>query len=131
MWVQFVVVFSFAPGGFFTGYFGFPLSTKTTVFKFQFYQKWYMKDRPVDVLALNLFINSVYLFIYLFIYFNYRYKRQYLFSIESDTCSQSSLYAVDPYMRSIKSYLSLNVIDHHWKATCCLQERLQLSRCIH
>lgn len=66
MWVQFVVVFSFAPGGLFTGYFGFPLSTKTTVFKFQFYQKWYMKDRPVDVLALNLFINSVYLFIYLF-----------------------------------------------------------------
>ena len=63
-----------------------------------------MKDRPVDVLALNLFINSV----YLFIYFNYRYKRQYFFSIESDTCSQSSLYAVDPYMRSIKSYLSLN-----------------------
>ena len=86
-----------------------------------------MKDRPVDVLALNLFINSV----YLFIYFNYRYKRQYFFSIESDTCSQSSLYAVDPYMRSIKSYLSLIVIDHHWKATCCLQERLQLSRCIH
>ena len=127
MLFQFVVVFSFAPGGLFTGYFGFPLSTKTTVFKFQFYQKWYMKDRPVDVLALNLFINSV----YLFIYFNYRYKRQYFFSIESDTCSQSSLYAVDPYMRSIKSYLSLNVIDHHWKATCCLQERLQLSRCIH
>ena len=26
-----------------------------------------MKDRPVDVLALSLFINSVYLFIYLFI----------------------------------------------------------------
>ena len=26
-----------------------------------------MKDRPVDLLALNLFINSVYLFIYLFI----------------------------------------------------------------
>ena len=51
-----------------------------------------MKDRPVDVLVLNLFINSV----YLFIYFNYRYKRQYFFSIESDTCSQSSLYAVDP-----------------------------------
>ena len=81
----------------------------------------------MDLLALNLFINSV----YLFIYFNYRYKRQYFFSIESDTCSQSSLYAVDPYMRSIKSYLSLNVIDDHWKATCCLQERLQLSRCIH
>ena len=59
-----------------------------------------MKDRPVDVLALNLFINSV----YLFIYFNYRYETQYLFSIESDTCSQSSLYAVDPYMRSIKSF---------------------------
>ena len=63
MWVQFVAVFSIAPGGLFTGYFGFPLSTKTTVFKLQFYQKWYMKDRPVDVLALNLFINSVYLFI--------------------------------------------------------------------
>ena len=26
-----------------------------------------MKDRPVDLLALNLFISSVYLFIYLFI----------------------------------------------------------------
>ena len=60
-------VFSFAPRVFFTGYFDFPLSPKTTVFKFQFYQKWYMKDRPVDVLALNLFINSVYLFIYLFL----------------------------------------------------------------
>ena len=79
----------------------------------------------------SLAINSVYLFFYLFTYFNYRYKRQYLFRIESDTCSQSSLYVVDPYIRSIKSYLSLNVIDHHWKAPCCLQERLQLSRCIH
>ena len=45
----------------FSGFLGFPLSSKTNISKFQFDQEWLMKNHYVDVLPINC-----YLFIYLF-----------------------------------------------------------------
>ena len=58
MWVEFVVGSRPCSERFFSGYSGFPLSSKTNISKFQLTLKSPERDEPIK-----------YVFIYLFIYF--------------------------------------------------------------
>ena len=66
MWVEFVVVSLLCSERFFSGYSGFPLSSETSISKFQFDQESGRRRTTLWMCYLQIII---YLFIYLFIYF--------------------------------------------------------------
>ena len=68
MWVEFVVGSLLAPRGFFSGCSGFPLSSKTNIFKLKFYQESGRRRSTLWMCYLQIIIN--YLFIYSFICYN-------------------------------------------------------------
>ena len=77
MWVEFVVGSLSCSKRFFSGYFGFPLSSKTKVFKFQFDQESGRLRTTLWMCYLQTII--VLLFYYLFIYFMETKLRTFLF----------------------------------------------------
>ena len=66
MWVEFVVGPLLCSERFFSGYYGFPLSSKTNISKFQFDQESGRRRTTLWMCYLQIIIYS--LFIYLFIY---------------------------------------------------------------
>ena len=71
MWVEFVVSSLLRSERFFSGYSGFPLSSKTNISKFQFDQESGRRRTTLWMCYLHIVIYSfIYLFIYLFIYYN-------------------------------------------------------------
>ena len=68
MWVEFVVSSLLRSERFFSGYSGFPLSSKTNISKFQFDQESGRRRTTLWMCYLHIVIYSfIYLFIYLFI----------------------------------------------------------------
>ena len=81
VWVEFVVGFLPCSERFFSGYSGFPLSSKTNISKFQFDQESGRRRTTMWMFYLQIVIYFI-LFIYLFIYVN---EKQH----QCDNCDKS------------------------------------------
>ena len=101
-----LLVLSLAPRVFFSGYSGFPLSSKTNISKFQFDQEsgkrrttmWMCYLQIVIYLFIYLFILFIYLFYYLFIYLLFIYLFIYFIYLRITTPYNSRGALMDHYM---------------------------------
>ena len=83
MWVEFVVGSLLCSERFFSGYSGLPLSSKTSISKFQFDQESGRRRTTLWMCYLQIIIYLFILFIYLFIYLYVFYVH---FEIARDPC---------------------------------------------